>query len=55
MGYRETLALEYTKGHISFEELSAALGSDADIVRLIHKMTQKGKKEIDRPDAKWMR
>lgn len=46
--YREALALEYTMGHISFEELHAALGSDAEDVRLIHEMTQKGKKEIDK-------
>lgn len=46
--YREVLALEYTIGHISFDELHAALRSDAEDVRLIHKMTQKGKKEIDK-------
>ena len=46
--YREALALEYTMGHISFEELRAALGRDAEEVRLIHEMTRKGKKEIDK-------
>ena len=46
--YREALALEYSIGHISFEELRAALGRDAEDVRLIHEMTRKGKKEIDR-------
>lgn len=50
--YREALALEYTMGHISFEELRAALGSDAEDVRLIHEMTQKGKKEIDKRQVK---
>lgn len=46
--YREALALEYSIGHISFEELRAALGRDADDVRLIHEMTRKGKKEMDK-------
>ncbi len=46
--YREALALEYSIGHISFEELRAALGRDAEDVRLIHEMTRKGKKEIDK-------
>jgi len=45
--YREALALEYTMGHISYEELRAALGRDAEDVRLIHEMTRKGKKEMD--------
>ncbi len=45
--YREALALEYTMGHISFEELRAALGRDAEDVKMIKEMTQKGKKEID--------
>ncbi|MDP2846281.1 MAG: ribbon-helix-helix protein, CopG family [Candidatus Methanoperedens sp.] len=46
--YREALALEYSIGHISFEELRAALGRDAEDVRLIHEMTRKGKKEMDK-------
>ncbi len=46
--YREALALEYTMGHISFEELHTLIGKDADDVKLIHQMTQKGKKEIDK-------
>ena len=46
--YREALALEYTMGHISYEELSTLIGKDADDVKLIHEMTQKGKKEIDK-------
>lgn len=46
--YREVLALEYTLGHISYEELHAALGKDADEVKIIHELTKKGKKEIDK-------
>lgn len=46
--YREVLALEYTLGHISYEELHAALGKDAGEVKIIHDMTKKGKKEIDK-------
>jgi len=46
--YREALALEYTMGHISFEELRTLIGRDADDVKLINDMTQKGKKEIDK-------
>lgn len=46
--YREALALEYTMGHISFEELRTLIGPDADDVKLINDMTQKGKKEIDK-------
>ncbi len=46
--YREVLALEYTLGHISYEELHAALGKDAEEVKIIHEMTKKGKKEIDK-------
>ncbi|KAB2947510.1 MAG: hypothetical protein MPEBLZ_03101 [Candidatus Methanoperedens nitroreducens] len=46
--YREVLALEYTMGHISYEELHTLIGKDADDVKLIHEMTQKGKKEIDK-------
>ncbi len=45
--YREALALEYTMGHISYKELHAALGKDAEDIKLIHEMTKKGKKEID--------
>lgn len=46
--YREVLALEYTMGHISYEDLHAALGKDAEEVKIIHDMTKKGKKEIDK-------
>lgn len=46
--YREALALEYTMGHISFEELRTLIGQDADDVKLINDMTQEGKKEIDK-------
>ncbi|MDO8727672.1 MAG: hypothetical protein Q7J35_16530 [Candidatus Methanoperedens sp.] len=46
--YREALALEYNKGHISFEDLHAALGKDAEDVRTVQEMTKKGKKEIDK-------
>jgi metal-responsive CopG/Arc/MetJ family transcriptional regulator len=46
--YREALAMEYTMGHISFEELQTAVGREAEDVRMINDMTQKGKKEIDR-------
>ena len=46
--YREALAMEYTMGHISFEELQTAVGREAEDVRMISEMTQKGKKEIDR-------
>jgi len=46
--YREALAMEYTMGHISFKELQAAIGNDAEDVKLINEMTQKGKKEIDK-------
>lgn len=46
--YREALAMEYTMGHISFKELQAAIGNDAEDVQLINEMTQKGKKEIDK-------
>lgn len=46
--YREALALEYTMGHISFEELHTLIGRDADDVKLINDMTQKGQKEIDK-------
>jgi len=45
--YREALAMEYTMGHISFEELQTAIGREAEDVRMISEMTQKGKKEID--------
>ena len=45
--YREALAMEYTMGHISFKELQAAIGHDAEDVKQINEMTQKGKKEID--------
>ena len=46
--YREALAMEYSMGHISFEELQTAVGREAEDVRMISEMTQKGKKEIDR-------
>ncbi len=46
--YREVLALEYTLGHISYEDLHASLGKDAEEVKIIHDMTKKGKKEIDK-------
>ena len=46
--YREALALEYNKGHISFEDLHAALGKEAEDVRAVQEMTMKGKKEIDK-------
>ncbi len=46
--YREALAMEYTMGHISFEELQTAVGREAEDVRMISEMTQKGKKEVDR-------
>jgi len=46
--YREALAMEYTMGHISFEELQTAVGREAEDVRTISEMTQKGKNEIDR-------
>ena len=46
--YREALAMEYTMGHISFKELQTAIGNDAEDVKLINEMTQKGKKEIDK-------
>jgi len=46
--YREALAMEYTMGHISYEELQTAIGHEAEDVRMISEMTQKGKKEIDR-------
>jgi len=46
--YREALAMEYTMGHLSFNELQSAIGHDAEDVRLINEMTQKGKKEIDK-------
>jgi metal-responsive CopG/Arc/MetJ family transcriptional regulator len=46
--YREALAMEYTMGHISFDELQTAVGRGAEDVRMISEMTQKGKKEIDR-------
>lgn len=46
--YREALALEYVIGHISYEDLHAALGADAEDIRLIHDTTQNGKKEIDK-------
>ena len=46
--YREALAMEYTMGHISFEELQTVLGRDAEDIRLINETTQKGKQEIDK-------
>lgn len=46
--YREALVMEYTMGHISFEELQTAVGLEAEDVRMINEMTQKGKKEVDR-------
>lgn len=52
LNYREALVLEYTVGHITFEELRVVLGSDADEVKLIHEMTLKGKKEIDKLQVK---
>ncbi len=46
--YREVLALEYSMGHISFDEMRNALGSDAEDVKKVHDMTRKGKKEMDK-------
>ncbi|MBT9438663.1 MAG: hypothetical protein GAS50_05680 [Desulfobacterales bacterium] len=46
--YREALAMEYTMGHISFKELQTAIGREAEDVRMISEITQKGKKEINR-------
>ena len=46
--YREALAMEYTMGHLSFEELQTVLGRDAEDIRLINETTQKGKQEIDK-------
>jgi metal-responsive CopG/Arc/MetJ family transcriptional regulator len=46
--YREVLALEYSMGHISFEEMRNALGSDAEDVKMVHEITRKGKKEMDK-------
>ena len=46
--YREALAMEYTIGHISYEELHTLIGKLAGDVNSIHEMTQKGKKEIDK-------
>lgn len=46
--YREALAMEYTMGHISFKELQTAIGREAEDVRMISEITQKGKREINR-------
>lgn len=46
--YREVLAMEYSMGHLSFEEMRNVLGSDAVDVKLVHEITRKGKKEIDK-------
>ncbi len=46
--YREVLALEYSMGHISFEEMRNALGSDAEDVKMVYEITRKGKKEMDK-------
>jgi len=45
--YRENLALEYSMGHISYEELHTLIGKDAEDVKFIHERTRKGKIEID--------
>jgi hypothetical protein len=47
MRMRESIALEYTRGHISDAQLELLLGPDAETIRLIKRTTLRGKKIID--------
>ncbi len=43
----EAIVLEYSRGHITDEELNEILGSDADEIRFIVGHVKKGKKRVD--------
>ena len=48
LNLKEAIALEYTKGHISEEELSELLGSESEDVKFSVKHMKEGKTEIDK-------
>jgi len=48
--YRETLSLEYSIDHISYEELHTLIGKDAEKVKSIQEMAKKGTKEIEKKE-----
>lgn len=48
MRLRETAALEYVRGHLSYDRLKYLLGTDAEDIKLIKKVMEEGKEEIDR-------
>ena len=43
----EAIVLEYSRGHITDDELNEILGSDADEIRFIVSHVKKGKKKVD--------